>query len=187
MDQFVNNVEDTLEQGDVVVIGGEQPSHHYGGDNNIPVPEVDIAQRAYDTRVCGIVCQVYGEFTSEIGEEANSGARGKKPKTGATKKQDAPEPAQPREFTPDQLAQMDRTRVEAGQIGYMVTLGAFAHCKVDADIAPIQVGDLLTTSPTRGHAQKVLDPSQATGAVIGKALGALQKGKGKIPVLVAFS
>ena len=51
----------------------------------------------------------------------------------------------------------------------MVTLGAFAHCKVDADIAPIQVGDLLTTSPTKGHAQKVLDPQKAVGAIIGKA------------------
>ena len=63
-------------------------------------------------------------------------------------------------------------------------MGAYAHCKVDADIAPIQVGDLLTTSPTRGHAQKVLDPTKAVGAILGKALGSLDKGKGKIPVLV---
>jgi hypothetical protein len=54
---------------------------------------------------------------------------------------------------------------------------------VDADIAPIQVGDLLTTSPTKGHAQKVLDPAKATGAIIGKSLGSLKKGKGKIPVI----
>ena len=74
----------------------------------------------------------------------------------------------------------------AGQIGWMVTLGTFAHCKVDADIAPIKVGDLLTTSPTRGHAQKVLDPSQASGAIVGKALGSLETGKGKIPVLVTL-
>jgi len=60
----------------------------------------------------------------------------------------------------------------------------FSQCKADADIAPIKAGDLLTTSPTRGHAQKVVDPSQATGAIIGKALGSLKKGKGKIPVLV---
>lgn len=37
-----------------------------------------------------------------------------------------------------------------------------------------------------GHAQKVLDPSKATGAIIGKALGALEKGKGRIPVLVTL-
>ena len=66
----------------------------------------------------------------------------------------------------------------------MVTLGAYAHCKVDADIAPIRLGDLLTTSPTKGHAQKVLEPSQAIGAILGKALGALDNGRGKIPVLV---
>jgi len=69
-------------------------------------------------------------------------------------------------------------------MGKMVTLGAYAHCKVDADIAPIQAGDLLTTSPTRGHAQKALDSTQMTGAIVGKALGSLEKGKGKIPVLV---
>jgi hypothetical protein len=60
-------------------------------------------------------------------------------------------------------------------------------CNVDADIAPIRPGDLLTTSPTKGHAQKVLDVSRAAGAIIGKALGSLEKGKGKITVLVALA
>jgi len=68
----------------------------------------------------------------------------------------------------------------------MVTLGTFGQCKVDADIASIKAGDLLTTSPTKGHAQKVLDPTKATGAIIGKALGSLKNGKGKIPVLVTL-
>jgi hypothetical protein len=81
-------------------------------------------------------------------------------------------------------APADTTKVHSGQIGWMVTLGAYANCKVDADIAPVHVGDLLTTSPTKGHAQKVLDPAKATGAIVGKALGSLEKGKGKIPVLV---
>jgi hypothetical protein len=57
-------------------------------------------------------------------------------------------------------------------------------CQVDADIAPITVGDLLTTSPTRGHAQKVVQPDKAIGAIIGKALGRLDAGQGQIPVLV---
>jgi hypothetical protein len=57
-------------------------------------------------------------------------------------------------------------------------------CQVDADIAPIAVGDLLTTSPTRGHAQKVLQPDKAMGAIIGKALGKLDAGQAKIPALV---
>jgi hypothetical protein len=57
-------------------------------------------------------------------------------------------------------------------------------CQVDADIAPIAVGDLLTTGPTCGHAQKVTEPQKAVGAIIGKALGARQASKGTIPVLV---
>jgi hypothetical protein len=80
--------------------------------------------------------------------------------------------------------QLNRTQVQSRQIGGMVTLGAYAHCKVDADIAPIEVGDLLTTSPTKGHAQKVVDPAQAIGAILGKTLGALKSGQGKLPVLV---
>ena len=68
----------------------------------------------------------------------------------------------------------------------MATLGTYAWCKVDADIAPIKIGDLLTTSSTKGHAQRISDSGKAQGAVIGKALGSLKKGKGKIPVLVTL-
>jgi pyruvate/2-oxoglutarate dehydrogenase complex dihydrolipoamide acyltransferase (E2) component len=84
------------------------------------------------------------------------------------------------EITPES----DATKIEDQQMGRMVTLGAFAHCKVDADIASISAGDLLTTSPTRGHAQKVMEPEKAAGAIVGKALASLSQGKGKIPVLV---
>jgi hypothetical protein len=59
-------------------------------------------------------------------------------------------------------------------------------CKADADIAPIEPGDLLTTSPTTGHAMKASDPARAFGAVIGKALGRLDSGKGLVPMLVCL-
>jgi hypothetical protein len=59
-------------------------------------------------------------------------------------------------------------------------------CKVDAAFGPIEVGDLLTTSLTRGHAMKAGDPLKAFGAVIGKALRPLTAGRGLIPILVAL-
>ncbi len=59
-------------------------------------------------------------------------------------------------------------------------------CKVDAQYAGIDVGDLLTTSPTPGHAMKAADPQKAFGAVIGKALRPLPAGQGLIPILVAL-
>jgi hypothetical protein len=59
-------------------------------------------------------------------------------------------------------------------------------CKVDASYAPVQVGDLLTTSPTPGYAMKADDPLRAFGCVIGKALRSLPSGQGLIPVLVAL-
>jgi len=80
------------------------------------------------------------------------------------------------------------TRVEdPGFIGdggelFVVTLGAFAYCKVDATKASIQVGDLLTSSATPGHAQKAMEPK--IGSIIGKALEPLEKGTGSIAVFV---
>ena len=59
-------------------------------------------------------------------------------------------------------------------------------CKVDADYAPVELGDLLTTSPTPGHAMNATDPRRAFGAVIGKALGSLPSGRSLVPVLVAL-
>jgi hypothetical protein len=176
-DQFINKLGEAVEDGDVIVVGANQSSLYYGERNHIPIPEADLTDQPYDTSVCGIVCQTYGELKSDSSEEQS----GKTVKGSRKKALLTPQP-----FSPEEMAKQDLTKVEPGQIGWMVTLGAYANCKVDADIAPIQVGDLLTTSTTKGHAQKVLDPSMATGAIIGKALGALKKGKGKIPVLVTL-
>lgn len=59
-------------------------------------------------------------------------------------------------------------------------------CKVDAQFGAIEVGDLLTTSPTAGHAMKAGDPMKAFGTVIGKALRPLADGRGLIPILIAL-
>jgi len=60
------------------------------------------------------------------------------------------------------------------------------YCKVDAQYSAVNVGDLLTTSPTLGHAMKADDPLKAFGSVIGKALRPLQTGQGMIPILVVL-
>lgn len=60
------------------------------------------------------------------------------------------------------------------------------YCKADAQYTAIKVGDLLTTSPTPGHAMKASDPFRAFGAILGKALRPLTQGQGLIPILVAL-
>jgi len=67
-----------------------------------------------------------------------------------------------------------------------VALVGKVYCKVDADPAPITVGDLLTTSGRPGFAMKATDSAHAFGAVIGKALRPLRAGQGMIPILVAL-
>jgi hypothetical protein len=55
----------------------------------------------------------------------------------------------------------------------------------DAGSAPIEPGDLLTTSDTAGHAMKASDRERRDGAVIGKAMTRLATGqKGLVLVLV---
>jgi hypothetical protein len=75
---------------------------------------------------------------------------------------------------------------EDGEDRRPVALTGKVWCKVDADYAPVELGDLLTTSPTLGHAMAAVDPARAFGAVIGKALGSLQSGRGLVPVLIAL-
>ena len=60
------------------------------------------------------------------------------------------------------------------------------YCKVDANRGPVEIGDLLTTSETTGHAMKAADPLRAFGSVLGKALQPLKQGCGMIPILVAL-
>lgn len=55
---------------------------------------------------------------------------------------------------------------------------------VDASVAPVRPGDLLTTSSLPGHAMKVTDWSAARGAILGKAMGKLENGQGLVLMLV---
>lgn len=74
-----------------------------------------------------------------------------------------------------------------------LALAGQAVCKVDASYAKINPGDLLTTSSTPGHAMKAEPVVEEhgrtiypTGTILGVALEGLDKGKGKIMVLVGL-
>jgi hypothetical protein len=67
-----------------------------------------------------------------------------------------------------------------------IALMGKVYCKVDATHSPINIGDLLTTSATQGHAMRASDRSRAFGSVIGKALSGLAQGRAMIPVLVTL-
>lgn len=58
--------------------------------------------------------------------------------------------------------------------------------KVSAENGPIHRGDLLVTASLEGYAMKGTDRSRMLGAVVGKAMGELQSGKGSIEVLVTL-
>jgi hypothetical protein len=67
-----------------------------------------------------------------------------------------------------------------------VALSGRVWCWCDASYGAIDPGDRLTTSTTPGHAMKVTDRDRADGAVIGKAMTALDSGTGLVLVLVSL-
>jgi hypothetical protein len=58
--------------------------------------------------------------------------------------------------------------------------------QADTSNGIIKPGDLLTTSSQPGHAMKVTDHVRAAGAILGKAMTALNDGSGMVLVLVTL-
>jgi hypothetical protein len=77
---------------------------------------------------------------------------------------------------------LDRRASRAGRA--TVAILGKVHCLVDADAGAIEVGDLLTSADTGGHAMRASDPQRAFGSVIGKAMAPMASGKGLLPILV---
>ena len=78
-------------------------------------------------------------------------------------------------------------RLGAGAFDQDVALAGRVYCNVDATHEGVVTGDLLTTSELRGYAMKVSDHARAQGAILGKAMSGLEKGrKGQILVLVTL-
>ncbi|MFF6773622.1 hypothetical protein ACFY8W_08660 [Streptomyces sp. NPDC012637] len=80
---------------------------------------------------------------------------------------------------------LDSGRADDGSAQPIAMVGK-AYCHVDASYGAIEVGDLLTSSPTPGHAMKATDASRTLGAVVGKALAPMADGTGLLPVVVTL-
>jgi hypothetical protein len=78
------------------------------------------------------------------------------------------------------------THSDRGARRLPIALLGKVFCKVDASDRPVRVGDLLTTADVPGHAMRAVDRERAFGAVLGKALGSLDGGRGLVPILVAL-
>ena len=66
----------------------------------------------------------------------------------------------------------------------LVAMNGRVYVKCSAENGAIQPGDRLTTAKLPGHAMKVSDEPRSVGAVIGKAMTALDEGEGLVLVLV---
>ena len=60
------------------------------------------------------------------------------------------------------------------------------YALADARHGPIRPGDLLTTSDLPGYCMAVRDRDRAQGAILGKAMTALNAGTGMVLVLVSL-
>lgn len=78
---------------------------------------------------------------------------------------------------------------QAGSVAdgaHPVALSGRVYCRATAANGAIRPGDLLTTSDVRGLAMRVDDFARAQGAVLGKAMGSLDRGEGLVLVLVGL-
>ncbi|RYZ95385.1 MAG: hypothetical protein EOO68_18630 [Moraxellaceae bacterium] len=67
-----------------------------------------------------------------------------------------------------------------------VALMGKVYCWVDASYGAICAGDMLTTSPTLGHAMLAADTVNSFGSVLGKALQPHTQGCALVPLLVCL-
>jgi hypothetical protein len=67
-----------------------------------------------------------------------------------------------------------------------VALSGRVYVQADASNGAIEPGDLLTTSSLPGRAMKVTDHAKSQGAILGKAMTALDHGQGMVLVLVTL-
>lgn len=65
-----------------------------------------------------------------------------------------------------------------------VALSGRAYVYANTENGPIEAGDFLTSSSIAGYAMKVKNVKKAQGAIIGKAMTALEEGSGFVLVLV---
>ncbi len=80
---------------------------------------------------------------------------------------------------------LNGTRSETGPRRRIALVGQ-VYCKADAQYGAIGVGDLLTTSPTPGHAMRASETERAFGAILGKAMESRESGRGLLRVLVGL-
>ena len=83
---------------------------------------------------------------------------------------------------PGMLMGQSGTRADGA---HPVALTGRVYCYVDADNGAIQPGDLITTSNTPGHGMRA-ESGKASGAILGKAMTSLARGKGLVLVLVSL-
>ncbi len=69
---------------------------------------------------------------------------------------------------------------------YPVALSGRVYCKVENSNGTITPGDLLTTSSKPGYAMKATDREKAQGAILGKAMTAMEGKEGLVLVLVSL-
>jgi hypothetical protein len=82
-----------------------------------------------------------------------------------------------------------RPGIHMGQAGTLdgatpVAMAGRVYVKCSTENGAIHPGDLLTTATTAGHAMRATDAARSNGAVIGKAMSALERGNGLVLVLV---
>lgn len=87
-------------------------------------------------------------------------------------------------LSPGVMMRAEGTSIAEGT--HPVALSGRVWCLADASYGSIRPGDLLTSSATRGMAMIAQNPKRRGGAIVGKALTSLERGRGLVLLLVSL-
>ena len=187
-DVFFNNSDIEITRGMVCVSTGETL-----GDRTFskPISSVEPCSIPNDKRVMGAKVVESNSHTSfskrEFDEKAKTnfviGLKKAKLAEKYLENLSYKEFAHVEELNDAQYALMvEISKTKKGERLHIGILGQYSKVLVDADINPIENGDMLTTSSTIGHGMKSVD--MVPGTMFGKALQDKQSGKGYIRTLL---
>ncbi len=171
-----------LEPGDVVI-----------ADKNNPML-IKRCSTEYDTKVLGVISTNPGLVIDSYSSDYEKPTFTKKSEKTyeSAKSEELLKYKEKKDVTeenniskPEDLPELPKTDAMAKKNGNLLAIVGKVPTKVTTENGPIGIGDLLTTSSKPGYAMKAtIDSFDKVGTIIGKALEPLEKGEGKIMVLI---
>jgi len=171
---FCKNVGDEVEVGDLVSLVDSGTIDKYY--DKITIPNVKLANKNNEDKLLGVVVKIGAKVPKEDPYKSINANLEK-----IIKSSDTREGIERIKNSP-----LDVKKIDMIDVIEVALIGVVENCKTNADKKPIHIGEPLIISEIQGYAEKsdFNNKNDKPERKIGYALGNLDKGRGKIPILL---